>query len=577
MINVEKGRKTMVNMMKKVACLYRVSSAKQVGTENDLPLQENAVREFIAKHEDWEWCPEFEYFERGVSGYSVPLAQRDELNRLIRDAKDKKFQVLVVFMYDRLGRQSYAIPALVSELTKDGIEIWSVKDGEIKCDSHDEEIMNFIRGWQAEGESRKTSMRVTEKHAQMAKAGEIVSNVPYGYKFELTGEVNKKGKAVRRVVIVPEEAEIVKEVFRLCYEQGMGSLRIANELNQRGIPTRKNSSWQSVTIANMLQNTFYIGFPAIHKTFYERKKGKRPPSAWLLPDECREDLVIISKEVFDKVQKIRTSRTPNCYKKENLDYSQYPLQTKSSLLFTGFCYCGHCGSKLSTGSSWDSYTTKDGVKHRVLRGNYKCITKTSTGKDFCSGRGYYSQKKVESAVMEQIFLYFDGLAQMDCKAEIMEEMESEYRRELQELKKMEGQLEQCEKTLRALGEQEIKALIGESSMPMERIQLLIKKQEDAKAELAEQLERKRQEIEETRATQEQALTMIQTIPVWREEFEKCKLEQKKMMLAEIIERVDVYKGEVRIRLKMNIEEFLRRMAHPIENTSKSIWDVSMSH
>lgn len=562
--------------MKKVACLYRVSSAKQVGTENDLPLQENAVREFIAKHEDWEWCPEFEYFERGVSGYSVPLAQREELNRLIRDAKAKKFQVLVVFMYDRLGRQSYAIPALVSELTKSGIEIWSVKDGEIKCDSHDEEVMNFLKGWQAEGESLKTSMRVTEKHAQMVKAGEVVSNVPYGYKFELTGEVNKKGKAVRRVEIVPEEAEIVKEVFRLCYEQGMGSLRIANELNQRGIPTRKKSSWQAVTIANMLQNTFYIGFPAINKTFYEGKKGKRPPSSWLLPDECRDDLVIIPKEVFDKVQRVRAARTPNCYKKEKLDYTQYPLQTKSSLLFTGFCYCGHCGSKLSTGSSWDRYTTKDGVEHKVLRGNYKCITKTSTGKDFCSGKGYYSQKKVESAVLEQIFLYFDGLAQMDCKEELMEEMESEYRRELQELKKIEAQLERCEKALKALGEQEIKALLGESSLPMERIQLQIRAQEKARTENVEKLEQKKHEMEETRATQEQALTMIQTIPVWKKEFERCESAQKKMMLAEIIERVDVYKDEVRIRLKMNIEEFLRRMVHPID-TSKSIWDASTSH
>lgn len=563
--------------MKKVACLYRVSSAKQVGDENDIPLQEIAVRKYIEEHSDWEYCPEYEYYELGVSGYSVPFAEREVLNRLVEDAKAKKFQVLVAFMYDRFGRQSDAMPGLLKELWKADIEIFTVKDGAIKCESHADKIFNYVMAWQAEGESLKTSMRVTEKHAQMAKAGEIVSNVPYGYTFELTGEVNKKGKAVRRVVIVPEEAEIVKEVFRLCSEQGMGSLRIANELNRRGIPTKKNSSWQAVTIANMLQNTFYIGFPAINKTFYEGKKGKRPPSTWLLPDECREDLVIIPKDVFDKVQKIRTSRTPKCYKKENLDYTQYPLQTKSSLLFTGFCYCGHCGSKLSTGSSWDRYITKDGVEHKVLRGNYKCITKTSAGKDFCSGKGYYSQKKVESAVMEQIFLYFDGLAQMDCKEELMGEMESEYRRELQELKKIEAQLERCDKVLKALGEQEIKALIGESSLPMERIQLQIRTQEESRTEIAEQLEQKKQEMEESRATQEQALAMIQTIPVWKEEFERCELAQKKMMLAEIIERVDVYRDEVRVRLKMNIEEFLRRMVHPIENTSKSIWDASTSH
>ena len=562
---------------KKVACLYRVSSAKQVGDENDIPLQENAVRDFIADHSDWEYCPEYEYYERGVSGYSVPFEEREVLNRLVKDAKAGKFQVLVAFMYDRFGRQSDAMPVLLRELWKSDIEIFTVKDGAIKCESHADKIVNYLRGWQAEGESIKTSMRVTEKHAQMVKAGEIVSNVPYGYKFEFTGEVNKKGKALRRVVIVPEEAETVKEIFRLCYEQGMGSLRIANELNRREIPTRKNSLWQAVTVANILQNTFYKGFPAINKTFYDGKKGKRPSSKWLLPDKCREDLVIIPSEIFDKVQKIRNARTPDCYKKENINYTQYPLQTKSDLLFTGFCYCGHCGSKLSTGSSWDKYTTKDGVEHKVLRGNYKCITKTNKGKDFCSGKGYYAQKKVEQAVMEQIFLYFDGLAKVDCKEQILEEMEGEYRRELQELKQMENKLAQCEKALIALSEQEIKALIGESALPMERIQLQIKKQTEMKKEIEEQLERKKQEIEETRATQEQAFAMIQSIPVWRDEFERCELAQKKMMLAEIIERVDVYKDEIRIRLKMNIEEFLKRIFYPIENTSKSIWDASTSH
>lgn len=566
-----------MEVKKKVACLYRVSSAKQVGTENDLPLQENAVREFISKHPGWEWCPEFEYFERGVSGYSVPLAQREVLNQLIRDAKAGKFQVLVVFMYDRLGRQSYAIPALVSELTKIGIEMWSVKDGEIKCDSHIEEVVNFLRGWQAEGESIKTSVRVTEKHTQMVKDGEIVTCVPYGYKFELTGEVNKKGKALRRVVIVPEEAEVVQEVFKLCCKNGWGSLRIANELNRRNIPTRKNSKWQAVTIANMLQNTFYKGYPAIHKTFYDGKKGKRPPSTWLISDDCREDLIIISAEIFDKVQKIREARTPNCYKKDKMDYTKYPLQTKSTLLFTGFCFCGYCGSKLSTGSSWDKYTTKDGVEHKVLRGNYKCITKTGAGKDSCQGKGYYSQKKIENAVLEQMFIYFDGLAQMDCKEQLLEELESAYINELKEIKKLETQLKRCDKALTALSEQEIKALIGESSIPMERIQMQIKSQESMRVEIAERLDKKKIEIEETRATQEQAFAMIQTIPIWREEFENCELAQKKMMLAEIIDRIDVYRNEIRIRLKMNIEEFLKRQVCPIENPSKNISNVSTSH
>ena len=314
---------------KTVACLYRVSSSRQVGEENSIPLQEKAVKEYIEHNPEWDSDYIYEYYERGVSGYNVKYQEREVLNELLKDAKEKKFQVLVLFMLDRLGRQADYMPVLLTELWSAGIEIFTVKEGEIKCETHIDKIINYLRGWQAEGESLKTSIRVTEKHAQMVKEGKVVSNVPYGYRFVFTGEVNKKGKAVRRVEIVEKEAEIVKEIFSMCYEQGMGSLRIANELNRRGIPTRKNSKWQSVTIANILKNTFYMGYPAINKTFYAGKKGKRPTSAWLLSEVCREDLVIIPKDIFMKVQKVRDVRTPQCYKEENMDYTQYPLQTKS--------------------------------------------------------------------------------------------------------------------------------------------------------------------------------------------------------------------------------------------------------
>ena len=53
--------------IKKVACLYRVSTKMQVSVDDDLPVQRNACLEFISKHSDWEFAAE--YLEKDVSGY----------------------------------------------------------------------------------------------------------------------------------------------------------------------------------------------------------------------------------------------------------------------------------------------------------------------------------------------------------------------------------------------------------------------------------------------------------------------------------------------------------------------------
>lgn len=88
--------------MKRVKCLYRVSTKKQVDKDDDLSMQKNECREFIEKQKDWILIDE--YYEKGVSGYKVSAKNRDVVQHLLRDADEKKFDILLVFMFDRLGR-----------------------------------------------------------------------------------------------------------------------------------------------------------------------------------------------------------------------------------------------------------------------------------------------------------------------------------------------------------------------------------------------------------------------------------------------------------------------------------------
>ena len=87
---------------KRVACLYRVSTTKQV-EKDDIPMQKIACREYIATKPNWKL--EKEYAEKGVSGYKKKAEDRDVFQQVKIDAKNKLFDVLLVFMFDRLRQK----------------------------------------------------------------------------------------------------------------------------------------------------------------------------------------------------------------------------------------------------------------------------------------------------------------------------------------------------------------------------------------------------------------------------------------------------------------------------------------
>ena len=118
-------------MVERVDCLYRVSTTKQVDHDEqnqaDIPVQRKACREFAAK---MGWTIVHEEQENGVSGYKVSASDRDKLQLLKERAEQGKFDILLVFMFDRLGRKSDETPFVVEWFVKHGIRVWSVNEGE---------------------------------------------------------------------------------------------------------------------------------------------------------------------------------------------------------------------------------------------------------------------------------------------------------------------------------------------------------------------------------------------------------------------------------------------------------------
>ncbi len=113
--------------MKRVYCLYRVSTKKQVDknerNESDIPMQKTACHEFADRQQGWVILKEFS--EKGVSGYKVSAQDRDVIQDLKEAALKKEFDVLLVFMFDRIGRIDDETPFVVEWFAKHGIEVWS--------------------------------------------------------------------------------------------------------------------------------------------------------------------------------------------------------------------------------------------------------------------------------------------------------------------------------------------------------------------------------------------------------------------------------------------------------------------
>ena len=112
---------------KRVYCLYRVSTVGQV-EKDDIPMQKQYCREFVSNHPDWHI--EKELYEKGISGFKKSAKERDAIQEIQREAVQGKFEVLLVYMFDRLGRRDDETPFVVEWFVKNGIEVWSAVEGE---------------------------------------------------------------------------------------------------------------------------------------------------------------------------------------------------------------------------------------------------------------------------------------------------------------------------------------------------------------------------------------------------------------------------------------------------------------
>lgn len=239
--------------------------------------------------------------EEVVSGES--LSRRPEMLKLLEEIEDNKFSAVLVMDFDRLGRGS---------MMEQGIIINAFKQSNTKIitpnkvydldDDFDEEYLD-ISAFFARKELKMITKRLHRGRMKSLEEGNYISpHAPFGY--------DKKDKTL---VINEKEADIIKLIFDLYINNGMGDTKIANYLKENKVYNKNNNvNWDRTTIRKIIQNPVYIGKVSWGKREYKYKEdGKRTSkflnkSEWKVYDGKHE--AIIDEETFKKAQLLSKER-----------------------------------------------------------------------------------------------------------------------------------------------------------------------------------------------------------------------------------------------------------------------------
>ena len=520
--------------------LYRTSLKKQTektqdaygNIENDIPLQRRILR---------PWADNIgmfvrEFVEGGVSGYKVSAAKRDALQYIKEMADRREFDVLGIYMSERLGRIADETPLIVSYLNARGIKVMSFTEGEISTRTHVDKLITYVRYWQAEGESLKTSIRIKDTQKDSVTEGRWRGGcLPYGYRHISRGTLNPKGKPILDIDIYPEEAEVIKTIFRLYGKEHYSSGAIAKYLNDTGVPTKTGIEWPATMILKLLKNKLYIGIYELHKHSPNQEKIYSP---------IMDNMVIMPRDEWDEVE---------VKLKENGVKNKKPPTRGGGLLLSGLLFCGECGLKY-TSSHWTAKRTRmDGSIWEYATDRYRCIsyTKPKERIEKCH-KTLYRVNEVDNAVLEETKLFLATLN----REKLLDDYDAGLRVELKEItvqhKKTTNEIIQKENDLQKLKDEVLKTLIGESKFSQSILSDLIQQREK---ELVE-LEKRRDMADKAAIDIDNKIRLRKTVQDeyrgWDERFDILTIQEKRAMLINIIERITIYPNRVQIIFKVRI-------------------------
>lgn len=244
------------------------------------------------------------YADRHLSGTSD---KRPQFQQMLKDAAHGRWAYVVVWKTDRFARNRYDSATYKYRLKKHGVRVLSAKES--IPDGPEGILLESVLEGSAEYYSANLAQNIRRGMLSNAMNCKVNgSQMPFGY---CKGEDG-------RYAVKENEAEIVREIFRKVAD-GAAFVDLCNDLNGRGIKTKRGGLWNKGSFHRMLVNEAYIG---VYRYSDVRIDGGVP--------------AIIDKSLFWEVgQKLKAKKNPQGRNRENGEY-----------MLTGKLFCGPCGSPM---------------------------------------------------------------------------------------------------------------------------------------------------------------------------------------------------------------------------------------
>ena len=235
---------------------------------------------------------------------------RPQFRQMLADSATHAFQYVIVYTLDRFSRDRFDSAVHKHTLKENGVKVLSAM--ERIADDPTGVLMESVLEGLAEYYSKELSQKIKRGNMSNAEKCMVIGPPPLGYRRGENGKYE----------IVPEEAKIVQEIYERV-AKGEAFVTIFEDLNRRGVRTKKGNEWNRSSFNKMLHCEKYIG---IYEYSTVRIEGGVP--------------IIIDNDLFKRVQdrcqtKPRARGNPQKRRRENHSY-----------LLTGKLYCGDCGNPM---------------------------------------------------------------------------------------------------------------------------------------------------------------------------------------------------------------------------------------
>lgn len=299
----------------KAALYIRVSTQHQVDKDS-LPFQRQELINYAKYALDIE---DYEIFED--AGYSGKNTIRPKYQEMMNRIRVGEFTHIVVWKIDRISRNLKDFTEMYEELKEYEVAFVSKNEQFDTSSAMGEAMLKIILIF-AELERKLTAERVGSIMISRAEKGLWNgSPVPLGYDYS---------EEVKYPVINEEEAEVVRFIFE-TYEKYKSTTEVKNVLELSGIKTKRDKSWTTKTITDIIRNPFYIG--TYRYNYRESGRGKKKKEdEWVIVEDNHE--AIINKDLFNRTNAImdKNASKPGGFRNKSIH----------THLFSGIIKCVEC-------------------------------------------------------------------------------------------------------------------------------------------------------------------------------------------------------------------------------------------